>query len=377
MINDMHTEQFTRIPGNGRGHTAHGPKPGRDVARADRLRSLFAAGEYFIAAATEPANEASSPTEAAALALIVERARRRTAYTKILAAQAALAHELPIETFEQLSATIADPAPFLAGDSKLPEDPASAPTGRLPHRDTVDLLQHLLGTVYLEVRDRVGATGALLPHVDINEIIHPPRYPRLSADAQAGSIDPKHAIQAAKKLDKAAPAIRMQPEPAQWTSTLESLVLGSLHTQGPQPAGKMITVWRRSLEESTASEPSEEEVSAETGIFLTRRTRRFSYFSLCMLNAEAEKSRSGMRRAPGALRDLPRRFLGGRRADQCREFGARLFGPHDGFHSGKIKLVRDSDGLPAVMLPKYLDPEQLPRRNNFWQLRRQTNPGLF
>jgi hypothetical protein len=29
------------------------------------------------------------------------------------------------------------------------------------------------------------------------------------------------------------------------------------------------------------------------------------------------------------------------------------------------------------VLPRYIDPEQIPRRNDYWQRRRQTNPTLF
>ncbi|WP_411732145.1 DUF222 domain-containing protein [Paeniglutamicibacter sp.] len=591
----MNTEQFTQITSNGRGHPGHGSKPGPTMARADRLRSLLAAEEYFIVTATELATGTASPTEAAALALIVERAHRRTAYIQILAAQAAqrtLAHELPVETLELISSTVADPAHLLAGDVELPADPATPPTGRPPHKDTADLLQHLLGTGYFEVRDRINATNAMLPHIDINGISHPARYPQLSADAQAGTIDPKHAIQAAKKLDKASPVIKKQPEPAQLTSIMEAQVLESLHTQGPQAAGKLITAWQRSLEDSAPSEPGKEEISAKTGIFLTRRTEHFSYFSLCMLNVEAEiflshfanadnprtaagnrdnlagdaatgsrnpqtddddglpqpddappipawaadpgtpvedlpratytdlgqapaqghasdsqtqgspsgppasdwqsdlpghdgltparrrlqsilnalqsiggnagKGGKGLARAtlvvhcqletllglaeqagitahgldisPGELRrllcdagvlpivfnsksqilDLGReqRFVPDeiRQAVLARDGGclvpgctvppehceichidswqdggvtsAENSGPgcsahHHDFHSGKLMLVRDSNGLPAVLLPKYLDPEQIPRRNDHWQHRRQTNPKLF
>lgn len=595
MLNGMYDEQFAPIPGKGREHHGPRPRPSHAVAGSDRLRSLLAAEEFFVAAATELAIETASPTEAAALALIVEHAHRRTAFIQILAAQGArrtLAHELPLDTLEQLSATVADPAPFLAGDLELSADPATAPTGRLPHKDTADLLQHLLGIGYFEVRDRINAADALLPHVDVNGISHPARYPQLSADAEAGTIDPRHAIQAAKKLDKAAPVMRRQPEPAQLSSTMESQVLESLRTQGPQSAGKLITAWQRSMEESAPSEPDDDEIAAKTGIFLTRRTEHFSYFSLCMLNVEAEiflshfanadnpRTAAGNREAlardaatgtkvpvtagiddvgdpddaprlpawaadpqtpvdelpladytdlglvagqaldpdseahrssaalpssdwqsdlpgrdgltparrrlqsilntlknigghtgkggrsharatlvvhcqletllglaeragitthgldvsPGELRrllcdagvlpivfnsksqilDLGReqRFVPDyiREAILARDGGclvpgctvppehceichidawqdggvtsAENSGPgcsahHHDFHSGKLKLVRDSNGLAAVLLPKYIDPEQIPRRNDYWQRRRQTNPTLF
>lgn len=291
MLNGMHIEQFDQNRRNGPGHGGHPSRPGHAVAGVDRLRSLLAAEEFFVATATELAIQTTSPTEAAALALVVERAERRTAFIQILAAQGAqrtLAHELSLDSLEQLSAAIAQPAALVDGGLKLPEDPATAPTGRLPHKDTADLLQHLLGVGFFEVRDRINAAPALLSHTDINGITHPARYPQLSADAQAGRIDPKHAIQAAKKLDKAAPIIKKQTAPAQLTGTMERQILESLRTQGPQATGKLITAWHRSMVEEHRGEPSAEEVGAKTGIFLTRRTEHFSYFSLCMLNLEAE-----------------------------------------------------------------------------------------
>ena len=291
MLNGMHTEQFDQIRRNGPEHDGHPSRPGHVVAGVDRLRSLLAAEEFFIATATELALQTTSPTEAAALALVVERAERRTAFIQILAAQGAqrtLAHELPLDSLEQLSAAISHPAALLDADLNLPEDPVTTPTGRLPHKNTADLLQHLLGIGFFEVRDRINAAPALLSHTDINGITQPARYPQLSADAQAGRIDPRHAIQAAKKLDKAAPIIRKQTAPAQLTSTIERQILESLRTQGPQATGKLITAWHRSMDEEHRGEPSAEEVGAKTGIFLTRRTEHFSYFSLCMLNLEAE-----------------------------------------------------------------------------------------
>ena len=38
---------------------------------------------------------------------------------------------------------------------------------------------------------------------------------------------------------------------------------------------------------------------------------------------------------------------------------------HDDYHAGKFKIV-DVNGLPHVVLPKHLDPSQIPRRNRYW-----------
>ncbi|ASN39734.1 HNH endonuclease [Arthrobacter sp. 7749] len=49
---------------------------------------------------------------------------------------------------------------------------------------------------------------------------------------------------------------------------------------------------------------------------------------------------------------------------------------HHAKHAGLITVVRDEDGLYSVILPKFLDPEQKPRRNTYWRSRPQ-NPTLF
>ncbi|MFL4479602.1 HNH endonuclease signature motif containing protein [Paeniglutamicibacter sp. ORCA_105] len=49
---------------------------------------------------------------------------------------------------------------------------------------------------------------------------------------------------------------------------------------------------------------------------------------------------------------------------------------HHGFHTGLMTVVRDTDGLFSVILPKFMDPEQKPRRNNYWRSNSPT-PPLF
>ncbi len=352
----MNTEQFTQILGQGRGHTGQGSMPGHAVARADRLRVLLAAAEFFVATATELATGSTSPTEAAMVALIVERAHRRTGYAQILAAQSVqrtLAHELSVKTMEQLSAAVADPGPFLAGTSMLPADPPTVPTGRLPHKDTADFLQHLLGTAYFEVRDRINAATALAPHVDVNGISQPARYPRLSEDSRSGTLDPRHAIQAAKRMDKVAPAIKRQPEAEKLSTTLENQVLDSLRTQGPQATGKLVTAWQRSLEQSAPTEPSAEEIDAKTGIVLTRRTEHFSYFSLCMLNREAEILLSHFAHADNA------RTAAGNRDDLARDAAAGAQVPAS--HGGSAKDMDDAPAIPAWAVAPDNPAHELPR----------------
>ena len=49
-------------------------------------------------------------------------------------------------------------------------------------------------------------------------------------------------------------------------------------------------------------------------------------------------------------------------------------GHHHAKHTGLIDVVRDTDGLFSVILPKFMDPEQKPRRNTHW---RTPEPRLF
>ncbi|RAX50647.1 HNH endonuclease [Arthrobacter sp. AQ5-05] len=51
-------------------------------------------------------------------------------------------------------------------------------------------------------------------------------------------------------------------------------------------------------------------------------------------------------------------------------------GHHHARHTGQITVVRDTDGLFSVILPKFLDPEQQPRRNTYWRPLPNT-PPLF
>ncbi|MFL4476626.1 HNH endonuclease signature motif containing protein, partial [Paeniglutamicibacter sp. MACA_103] len=49
---------------------------------------------------------------------------------------------------------------------------------------------------------------------------------------------------------------------------------------------------------------------------------------------------------------------------------------HHDIHTGLVRVLRDTDGLFSVILPKFMDPEQKPRRNNHWRDRAQS-PPLF
>uniref|UniRef100_UPI003989CCA9 HNH endonuclease signature motif containing protein n=1 Tax=Paeniglutamicibacter sp. TaxID=1934391 RepID=UPI003989CCA9 len=49
---------------------------------------------------------------------------------------------------------------------------------------------------------------------------------------------------------------------------------------------------------------------------------------------------------------------------------------HHARHTGLIDVVRDTDGLFSVILPRFMDPEQKPRRNKIWR-NNSPNPPLF
>jgi hypothetical protein len=363
MLDVMSKQESNQHQRDDRGYT--GPSSGPDLhARgAERFRALLAAEDFFITAAAELAAETQSPTEAAALALVIERAHRQTSYLQVLAAQAAqrtLAHELPLAILEVLSDALARPEDFLATDARLPEDPVTHPSGRLPHKNTTEFLQHLLGCGYFESRDRVRAGTAMLTHTDVNGIQHPARYPRLSADAKAGTIDPKQAIQVAKKLDAAAPEIQSRPDAASLATTIEKQALDSLHTQGPAATNKLIASWRASLEDTASSEPSDEEIASKTGIFLTRRTEHFSYFSLCMLNIEAEVLLSHFANA-----DNPRTAAGNREKlaqdATSPDFSVEPSNDDEKPVAANMDADADAPRLPAWAADPETPKDQLPR----------------
>ncbi len=53
-------------------------------------------------------------------------------------------------------------------------------------------------------------------------------------------------------------------------------------------------------------------------------------------------------------------------------------GHHHAVHAGLIEIVHNDDGLPAAILPTFMDPEQKPRRNTYWNPQPAfTAPTLF
>ncbi len=249
--------------------------------------------------------------------MVVERAHRRIGFTQILAADAArstLAHELPVETLNQLRGIVDAPERFLSGTEVLPEDPRTVPSGRPPHKDTPEFLQKTLGINFFEARDRVRAADSLLPHTDINGIREPARYPGIAGALGNGRLGVREAMRAAKKLDKLRPSITRQPHPARLAAEVEAQILDSMLTQNEQSTNKLFDAIEQNLTQVREAEPGDEEIRAKTGIFLTRRTTHFTYLSICVRNADAELFFSHF-----ALSDNPRTNAGNRKAlaDGC------------------------------------------------------------
>ncbi|MFF5793709.1 HNH endonuclease signature motif containing protein [Paeniglutamicibacter sp. NPDC012692] len=308
----MNTEQFIDHLAEERGESASPARPGHAGARSDRVRALLAAEELFVGLATDIAADHGSPTIAALLGMITERAHRRVGFTQILAAdaaRAALAHELPAGTLNQLRGIVSDPRGFLAGTEALPEDPRTVPSGRPPHKDTPEFLQKTLGINFFEARDRVRAADALLPHTDINGIREPARYPGIAGALGNGRLGVREAMRAAKKLDRLRPAITRQPHAARLAAEVEAQILDSMLTQNEQSTNTLVDAIEQKLTQTREAEPGNEEIQAKTGIFLTRRTTHFTYLSICVRNADAELFFSHF-----ALSDNPRTNAGNRRA---------------------------------------------------------------
>lgn len=312
MLDAMNIDQFTNQLASERGSSPAAGRPGRHGSRADTLRALLAAEEIFLELATDLAAGHNSPVTAAMLGLVVERTHRRVGFTQILAAEAAratLAHELPVQTLNQLRGIIDSPADFRSGHAELPADPPTIPSGRPPHKDTPEFLQQLLGVSFYEARDRITAADSLLEHTDINGVREPVRYPDLAGALRTGHLDTCAGRRAAKKMDKLRPVITKQPHAARLASDIESQILDSLLTQNEQGTNQLFDAIERNLIENRQAGPDDAEIRAKTGVFFTRRTRHFTYLSICVRNADAELFYSHF-----ALSDNPRTKAGNRKS---------------------------------------------------------------
>ena len=292
--------------------TTTGGEPGHPVSPVDRLRLLAALELRAAALGTELAAEITSPTQAALLAHTVERAHRRGETTQIRAARAAqrtLVQDLGPASLDAVRAIAADPAAFIAGDRDLPADPATAPTGIMPFRDTAGFLEHDLHIPRALASNRLHAANALLPGTDLHGNPCAPRYPRLAEALESGAAPVGPVAAAARRLDKLAGPIARQPGAADLAARIEEKVAESVAAGIPKDTGRLLSNIGDELEDSPdVAAPGPQEIRDRTGINITKRTRHFTHLSACLTNADAE-----IFLAFFAAADNPRTLAGNRR----------------------------------------------------------------
>lgn len=273
--------------------TTTGGEPGHPVSPADKLRLLTALELRAAALAAELAAETTSPAQAALLAHTVERAQQRTETTQLraaLAAQRTLVQDLGPEALEEVRAIAADPAAFIAGHRELPADPATAPTGIMPFKDTAGFLEHDLHLPRTLAVHRLHAANALLPGTDVHGNPAGPRYPRLAEALESGTARLGPVAAAARRLDKLSHAINRRPAPGDLAARIEEKVAGSVAAGIPRDTSRLLAGIGDELDQSpeAGQPPSPKEIRERTGITVTKRTRHYTHFSACMLNADAE-----------------------------------------------------------------------------------------
>ena len=380
MLDPMSSGEF--IPARTGGAPSSGPGPGHHATREDQLRDFFELQDRIDTLAEDLAARAyDSPVTAVLLNMGLEKARRRAGHHQLLATRAAqhsLAHELPVETLNELREITDHPADFSAGDRALPADPRGVPTGRLPHKDTAELLQRTCAIGYFDARDRIDAAGLLLPSTNEHGTPAPARYPLLAAHMKAGNLDPTDAIRAANKLEKLRPEITGQPNPAKLRTAIEEQVLESLLTQGPAATAKLFNALNAELENAPAPAPTEEELAAKTGFRLSRRTEHLTYFTLTMTNPDAELVLTHF-----ALSDNPR-TKAGNRENLANDAAGRNPGTQSNDNSDSDSDSEDegsaADWNPTQTIPAWaIDPDTPPSerpRAEWADLGRATHPHL-
>ncbi|MGL3805151.1 HNH endonuclease signature motif containing protein [Paeniglutamicibacter sp. R2-26] len=280
----METAQFVESVA---GHPAG---PGHRAAPDDTLRALLVAMRMCEALCEEISRDTGSPTRAAFHATVLERHTQRMELAQIRAAgtaQRTLIHELPPETLTALRTVAEDPGDYMLGRCPLPEDPRTVPTGRLEFRNTPEALQRMLGITYFEARDRLHAAWLLLPGTDVNGIPQGPRFPVLAGQLDAGAARVKDVAAAARKLDRLRPGIEARPDARELAGRVEEQVARSVAEGTARETGKLFDAIADGLD-AAAEQPTPEEVRTKTGVFITRRTRHFTYLNVCLANDDAE-----------------------------------------------------------------------------------------
>lgn len=268
----------------------HSDDPGYRPTPDDELRALFEGIRGIDVLVARIAARPASPTRALLTAITIEQAKHAIAVAQLKVAQLArktLVHELPTDTLSELRAIAEDPTAFLAGDTQLPADPRTVPTGRLQFKTPADCLAGMAGIDYFEVLNRMQAGDDLLPSVDGHGMPHGPRYPQLAQQLATGKSTPGAVAAAARKLEKLRPIIESRPDAAQFAEQIESRVAESLADGHAKNTTKLFDKINDELDD-VDSTPTHKEIRNKTGISITKRTRHFTYFTACMLNADAE-----------------------------------------------------------------------------------------
>ncbi|MFJ6417742.1 HNH endonuclease signature motif containing protein [Paeniglutamicibacter sp. NPDC091659] len=286
--------------------------PEHPVSPDDELRLLIAAGKFLGDLCTALASHTTnSPTRAALLAFTVENVHKTLDYAQLQAAKTAqgnLVHELPAGILTELRAIGDAPGPYLQGETALPADPRTVPTGLLAFRDTTEFLQRTLAISHFDAKARIHAAFALLPGTDVFRNPKPPRYPILAEQLRSGAARVKPTAAAARKLDKLRPGIQKQPGPDDLGSRIEEQVAQSVKEETSRNTKRLLDALGDELD-GAATAPTVEEIRAKTGVFITKRTRNFTYMNVCMLNLDAEVFLSHF-----AQTDNPRTLAGNRDA---------------------------------------------------------------
>lgn len=291
--------------------TGHRDEPGYTPTPDDELRALLNTLQLARILIQRLENESGSPTRVLLLAEAVELAHRELEITQIAVAQLAqrnLIHELSAEILTGLRGIADNPTSYVEGTIVLPPDPTAVPTGRLEFKNPAECLEGSLGITYFEAQDRLAAAEALLPHLDEHGIQLGPRYPQLADQLRAGKARLRPTADAARRLDKLRPSIQARPDAARLARELEERVATSVATGIAKNTRKLFDQLGDELEGATML-PNAAEIREKTGVFVTKRTRHFTYLSVCMLNLDAEVFMSHFARS-----DNPRTNAGNRHA---------------------------------------------------------------
>ncbi len=186
--------------------------------------------------------------------------------------------------------------------------PGQCPRGLLAFRDTTEFLQRTLAITHFDAKARIHAAFALLPGTDVFGNPQPPRYPILAEQLRSGAARVKPTAAAARKLDKLRPGIQKQSAPGDLGFRIEEQVARSVKEDTSRNTKRLLDALGDELD-GAATTPTAEEIRAKTGVFITKRTRNFTYMNLCMLNLDAEVFLSHF-----AQTDNPRTLAGNREA---------------------------------------------------------------